>query len=558
MPASSQSLLRRLSSLHAIFGEDTAHERLGLLRQLVRRRLETSGEVEELHELVCFIHAYPDNADVHAAASAVLVSFARRSDLRRNRRALANSGIAGTDIYFRFYWVMASWLAKRWPESLTIDWPEFETKTQLAGNLDLLLPYSETPALDMTDDSARGWIERLKGPRETDAAFLIRRFDGLDGGELVRERLYELLDPPLRLAAGPTTPARTTAHLGGSKIAFQRRALSHHRPNLRREIARRPRSVTRVTPAEGTRLVDLARASMVTRARDLDAFANADENDVGVVEFERGLSFAWFGLKAERRLMLESSYGFLTLKNGVPAGYVLASSLFGSTEVAFNVFETFRGAEAGLVFCRVLAMVRRLFGSDAFGIDPYQLGLGNLEGLRSGAWWFYYKMGFRPEDRDVRRVLKRELDEMKVDPGHRSTTATLEQLAADYLFFFLDRPRHDVLGRVSLGNVGLAISSYLADRFGGEREKAIETCAKEARHLLGLRSLRGFSLGERLMWRRWSPLIMILPGVEGWSPARKRALVDVVRAKGGTSELEFVRRINRHALLNESLQQLAT
>ncbi|MDH3255367.1 MAG: hypothetical protein OEM62_10275, partial [Acidobacteriota bacterium] len=129
MPASSQSLLRRLSSLHAIFGEDTAHERLGLLRQLVRRRLETSGEVEELHELVCFIHAYPDNADVHAAASAVLVSFARRSDLRRNRRALANSGIAGTDIYFRFYWVMASWLAKRWPESLTIDWPEFETKT---------------------------------------------------------------------------------------------------------------------------------------------------------------------------------------------------------------------------------------------------------------------------------------------------------------------------------------------------------------------------------------------------------------------------------------------
>ena len=41
------------------------------------------------------------------------------------------------------------------------------------------------------------------------------------------------------------------------------------------------------------------------------------------------------------------------LEAGLPIGYVLASSLFGSTEIAYNVFETFRGAEAGAaVFAR--------------------------------------------------------------------------------------------------------------------------------------------------------------------------------------------------------------
>ena len=39
-----------------------------------------------------------------------------------------------------------------------------------------------------------------------------------------------------------------------------------------------------------------------------------------------------------------------------------------------------------------------MFGSDTFAIYPYQLGHENDEGLDSGAWWFYYKLGFRPRE----------------------------------------------------------------------------------------------------------------------------------------------------------------
>lgn len=78
-----------------------------------------------------------------------------------------------------------------------------------------------------------------------------------------------------------------------------------------------------------------------------------------------------------------------------------------------NVFETFRGGESALIFSCVSAIVRHIFGSDTFTVDPYQLGYANTEGLKSGAWWFYYKLGFRSYDACARRVLSAELAKIK-------------------------------------------------------------------------------------------------------------------------------------------------
>jgi len=316
--------------------------------------------------------------------------------------------------------------------------------------------------------------------------------------------------------------------------------------------------VRSVPPREARALIDLARESMVTRSRDLDVFSWADERDVRLVDCGGGLQFACIGAVPERRLLLESVYGFLTLKNGVPIGYVLSSALYGSSEVAYNVFETYRGAEAAQVYGRVLAMLAHLFGSDAFAIDPYQLGHGNEEALKSGAWWFYQKLGFRPRRREALRIMRRELVRMEADPAHRSSRATLAKLAESPLYLFLGRPRRDVMGLLSLADVGLHIVRFLAARFGSRREEGTRRCSEEAARLLGLRSLRAFTAGERLAWERWSPLILILPGLGRWSVDEKRALVRIVKAKGGPRESEFVPLFDRHRRLREAIRRLAT
>jgi hypothetical protein len=295
---------------------------------------------------------------------------------------------------------------------------------------------------------------------------------------------------------------------------------------------------------------------MVTRSRDLDVFANADPRDVRLVDCGDGLQFACIGARPERRLLLESVYGFLTMKNGVPIGYVLTGALFNSAEVAYNVFDTYRGAEAGHVYGRVLAMTRRLFGAESFSVDPYQLGHHNAEGLGSGAWWFYYKFGFRAHDPGVRRVAREELRKMKRNPAHRSSLATLKKLVVAPVFWHRGKKRADVLGRFPLGKVGLKVTAYLSERFGGRRKDGEKVCVEEAARLLGVRSMRGFSPGERIAWRRWAPLVMILPGIERWSASDRRELVRVIRAKGGKRESDFVRLFDSHARLRRAIVRL--
>ena len=146
---------------------------------------------------------------------------------------------------------------------------------------------------------------------------------------------------------------------------------------------------------------------------------------------------------------------------------------------------------------------------------------------------------------------------MRRDPEHRTSRPRLNDLAADYMFLEIGRPRRAVLGEISLGNIGLHVTRYLADRFGADREMGIETCADEAARLLGLRSLRSLNPGERVAWTRWAPLVMALPGVGRWPAADRHALRDVVRAKGGQRESDFVRRFDRHRRLRQAVAALA-
>ena len=136
---------------------------------------------------------------------------------------------------------------------------------------------------------------------------------------------------------------------------------------------------------------------------------------------------------------------------------------------------------------------------------------------------------------------------MRRRPSHRSSPAVLRRLAHANLFWHAGRDRDDVIGLLPLPAAGLAVARLVAERFGGQRLLGT----------LGVRSLRGWSEGERLALRRWGPLVHVLPGLERWSAAEWRALVEVVRAKGGRRESEYVWRFDRHRRLREALRALA-
>src|SRR5260370_15056776 len=167
--------LLTLERLRAVYGADAAARKRACLAVLARRSLRGARAVERLHEALCFLRAYPDDAEVLADVLAMLTAFPRRADLHRHRRALESTGIAGTAIRFTFYAGTARWLAARWGDPLPVDSKAFQNREALERVFPLVSLFAETPGLDELDLGVRGWGKRLKGPRETDAGFLARR-----------------------------------------------------------------------------------------------------------------------------------------------------------------------------------------------------------------------------------------------------------------------------------------------------------------------------------------------------------------------------------------------
>ncbi|HEX2799189.1 MAG TPA: hypothetical protein VHQ44_05905, partial [Thermoanaerobaculia bacterium] len=171
--------LLMLERLRTATGGNVAAQKRTCLAVLARRSLRGARAVERFHEALCYLRAYPDDAEVLADVTAMLARFPRRADLRRHRRALEGTGIAGTAIRFTFYAGTARWLAARWGNRLTVDWKAFANREALEHVFPLISLFSETPGLDELDLGVRGWVKRLKGPHETDAAFLVHRLAAL-------------------------------------------------------------------------------------------------------------------------------------------------------------------------------------------------------------------------------------------------------------------------------------------------------------------------------------------------------------------------------------------
>jgi hypothetical protein len=429
--------LATLERLRLDFGPEAANLKLGLLRQLARAHLRSARAVRRLHEALCFIRAYPDNAALLEQAQAMLAGFARRADLRAHRAALADSGIADTSIHYRFFAGQALWLAQHWPSQLRLDRDDKEAEARIARALPPLLTPAETQALTELKLPGYAALDRLRGT-ETDAAFLLHRIAAMPGTTYTREVCSDGIDASFVLEPGPDTPSRSSAHCARAPLVFRSAPPPRGRPDLRAELARAPQSMRRMAPRDAQEVIQLACGAMVTRARSLEAFSYADARDAWFVDDGDGLAFALIGVLPQRRHTVASFYGGLTLRNGVPIGYTQADLVGRGAALSFNAFETFRGAEAAFTFARWLAALRHVFGSTSFSIEPYQLGKDNDEALDSGAWWFYAKLGFAPRDPATRRLAQDEAARLQRRPGHRSSVSALRRLAQTHLYFDLD------------------------------------------------------------------------------------------------------------------------
>lgn len=511
---------------------------------LAHTRLPAASQVRILHEALCFLEAYPDNARVLRAARRMLRDFRKRSDLRRHRNALAGSGIAGTDTSFRFFWPTARWISHNWPGALVLERDDPDHARAILEALPLLLGTAQAEWLRNRRRPTLAVLDHLRPEQVTDADFLIGLVEAMPCDEAHREAFFDRMDPPFRLRAGPATPQRTTARLELVPGVVRPAGPDRSRPDLRAEARRAPRQVRRLRTPEVAALVQLARISMITRERDVAVFQYPNLRDGWLVDDGDGLAFAWMGIEPSRRALFQATYAGLTLQNGVPVGYVQIEPLGLHAALSFNTFETFRGGEAARVLARLIAAARDSFGCEIFSIEPYQLGDGNDEGIESAAWWFYQRNGFRPQAREARRLAQREIQRVTGNPDYRSSAPILKQIARWHVFFMLDPTR-----RAGLPKTAEALQAAVRElrRFGQANSiERREAATAAARAVLRAGSLRP---GSARALADWAGVVLALARRGRLSGHERRLLLAIIEAKAGESEGEYLRLLRGHERL---------
>jgi len=308
-------------------------------------------------------------------------------------------------------------------------------------------------------------------------------------------------------------------------------------------------TVRLVAPREAEALLDAARAAVLVRYREVHGFNFADPRDVLVADVGRGVQVVWCGLLPEHRLPLRAHSGYLILKNGVPTGYGDASLLFDWADIAFNIFETFRPGESAFVFVRLLGFLHQHFHIRTFHLDRYQIGYDNEEAIASGAFWFYYRLGFRPKRPDLGRLAADERRRIVRDSTYRSSRETLEQLCQDGMVVSVGRRGDAATHAFDVQRLARRAVAQAARDPGGSIAVAVARS-------LGLRDWRAWPRAERRAFERMAPVIALIPDLVDWPRKERSALVEIVRAKAGPREADYLRRLRGHRRLRERLLRL--
>lgn len=542
-----------------------AGETARLLRSLEVRVVSDAGELIRLHEALLFLRAYPHDRRVMTAAERLLSSFpkrvarfaARGGDLVAFDRPEV-SGIAGTRITTDYSFDVVRWLAGRFPRCVRLDWKGYAGADRLRALFPRFLPLLEEEALEDANVPYLDWLRAAEPDPDKDLPWLLRALQRLKEAEKERAERYEALEVPIvwDLGGGPVT--RTRMRRRAPEVFFHPGPLIARRDvSIEEALASAPLPVRQLSRREGEEIVGLARGATALRYREYYGFTYADPATVRAARAGRGVEIFLTGLERRRRLPLRAGFAGFIVKNGVPVGYIEGLALFERIEIGYNIYYTFREGESAWIFGRVLRLLNQVLGVTSFSIDPYQLGHENEEAIESGAFWFYRKLGFRPRNPEVARLLEREEHAIAADPLHRSSPAVLRRLVTGNLLYEADPARAGDWDRFHVRRLGLAVQWRMRQRFRGDPLRARRDSSARVARALGMRPTTG-DLVARKSFEDLALVLALVPDLGRWSPEEKDAAARVVRAKSAAEEIRYLRLSQAHERLRRAVIRLGS
>lgn len=532
------------------------------LTALSKSKVADSESLIRFHETLLFFRAYPPDAEVLKQVDGILKTFAQRvSKLRAADADLSPlddpevSGIAGTSVTSNFSYTIVRWLVVKFPTQISIDWDWFEEEERFGATMPRFLPLLEEDAMVEAQVPYRVWLRAAKG-RGNELVWLIGAFESLKLTDKAKAELYDSLKIHVRWQFGSRV-SRTSTKLPVRRTFFHDSPLISRREiSFASELASPPIPVQRLSTVQGKKILDLARATSAIRYRELHGFTFGDSQRVLRADIGRGTEVFVMGVPTENRLPFRAYHAALIFKNGVPVGYFEGLSIFERMESGFNLYYTFREGETAWLYARILRLMRQLLGVNVVSIDPYQVGHENQEGIESGAFWFYRKLGFRPVQPELMKLTLSEERKMATDPHRRTSAQTLRRLAAGHMLFEMPGANVGVWDRFQARNVGLAVQRRMAREFGGDAQRIRSHSVDFVERVLDLRT-RDWSEDKRFALEDLALVLAMIP-LDEWTSGDKQLAVRIIQAKGSRDEALFLKLMQRHPRLRAAVIRLGS
>jgi hypothetical protein len=558
-----EKALATLDELKRSFGAGDARL-LEALSMLSQAQFTESDSLIRFHETLLFMRAYPASTRVLKLTDNVLKTFGQRvlrlADTDADLSALDDpeiSGVAGRSVTSNFSYAIIRWLIKSFPRQLSIDWDWFEEEDRFGATMPRFVPLLEDDALVEAHVPFRQWLDAARG-RENELAWLMRQFESLQIPEKRKAETYDALKLHVTWRFGAEV-SRTLMRRPMRKAFVHEQPLIQRREiSLLRELVSPAIPIERLSPAAGEKILNLARATSAVRYRELHGFTFGDPRGVLRADLGRGTEAFVTGVTPENRLPLRAYHAALIFKNGVPVAYFEGLSLCERMESGFNLYYTFRDGETAWLYSRTLRLMKQLLGVTVFSIDPYQVGHENEEGIESGAFWFYRKLGFRPVKPELLALTESEERKMSEDSRHRTSARTLRKLAAGPMIFELPgHPRAGGWDNFEARRIGLAVQRRMAREFKGNSAAIRDYSRQYVERALQIDSA-SWNADEKVALQNLSLTLAMIPNLARWSTGEKALAVRILRAKAGAEEALYLKLMQKHAALGDVLTKIGS
>lgn len=517
------------------------------------------------HDALLFLRAFPQSRKVIQLTENLLAGIApqvaRLRDSGVDLELLDSeqfSGIAGTTISDTFTYDVACWLVQRYREQLKVDWDFDEQGRQMSVSLPRLLPLLADDSLVEADTPYSDWLGIAAGGNNHILPWLLGRIEATRMNKLEKTAFYDALKISVSWNLGNGDASRTLARRNPSTMYIHRGPLiKRGQVSLQDELRSEPIPMRELSRSEGEEALDMVRAALTVRGRELYGTTRGDPGSVIEADPGRGVRIFLWGLPPERRLPLRAYHAGLTVKNGIPINYIEGISLFEWMEVGFNTFYAYREGETAWIYSKVLHLLHQRTNVTCFSVYPYQLGDHNEEAIKSGAFWFYRKLGFRPGRPDLLKLTEREEEKLRSNPEHRTSARILRKLAAAHVFYDFGEGPSGVWDTFSVRNIGLAVQRRMAEDFNGDPDKMRCVGTAELASILQV-DPASWNAIERSAFENFALVLMLLPELRSWTRHEKQTLIQVILAKAGIDESDYLRLLQQHHELKSVLVVLGS